>query len=97
MLAGLSQPSIARIEAGTTGATIAQVERLVEACGLELRIGLVTLDDADWSIAQANLRLDPDARVRQHLNALRFIRAGREARAAGQPRATGHARARGRP
>jgi transcriptional regulator with XRE-family HTH domain len=82
--AGLSQPTIARIESGATGATLSQVQRLVDACGLELRLGLVPRDDSDWSVAQANLRLDPDARVRQHQAALRFIRAGRAARASRQ-------------
>ena len=83
---GLSQSTIARIESGITQPTLAQVQGLVEACGLELRSWLVPRDDADWSVAQGNLRLDPDARVRQHQAALRFVRAGREARARGEPR-----------
>jgi transcriptional regulator with XRE-family HTH domain len=78
-LAGLSQATIARIESGATQPTLAQVCRLVEACGLELQVRLVPADNSDWSLAQANLRLDPDARVRQHQAALRFARAGREA------------------
>jgi hypothetical protein len=95
--AGVSQPSIARIEAGTTGATVAQVQRLVEACGLELRIWLVARDDSDWSVAQANLRLDPDARVRQHQAALHFIRAGREARPISDARGDRQTRTAGQP
>jgi hypothetical protein len=39
----------------------------------------VPADDAQWSVAQANLRLDPEARVHQHQAAVRFIQAGREA------------------
>ena len=77
--AGVSQPTIARIESGWTHPTFDRVRRLVEACGLELRVALVEADDADWSLARSNLTLDPQARVRQHQAALRFARAGREA------------------
>jgi transcriptional regulator with XRE-family HTH domain len=76
--AGISQPTIARIESGATQATFTQVRRLVEACGLDLQFVIVEADDSDWSVASANLRLDPDARVRQHQAAVRFARAGRE-------------------
>ncbi|HUG47947.1 MAG TPA: helix-turn-helix transcriptional regulator [Candidatus Limnocylindria bacterium] len=76
---GLSQPTIARVESGAIETSFVQLERLVEACGLELHVNLVPADDSDWSVAQANLRLDPDARVRQHQAALRFAVAGREA------------------
>ena len=77
--AGVSQPTIARIESGATQPTFDRVRRLVEACGLELRVALVEADDADWSLARSNLTLSPQARVRQHQAALRFARAGREA------------------
>ncbi len=79
--AGVSQPTVARIESGVTEPTVAMVDRLLEACGLELQVSLADRDDADWSVASANLRLDPDARVRQHQAALRFARAGRLAKA----------------
>ena len=74
---GFSQPTIARLESGAIQPSFAQVDRLIRACGLELRVGLVDADDSDWSVAQANLRLSPDARARQHQAALRFARAGR--------------------
>lgn len=77
--AGLSQASIARIESGKTEPTFAQVDRLVSLCGLELRVGLVPGEGSAWSVARQNLRLRPEARVRQHQAALRFARAGREA------------------
>jgi transcriptional regulator with XRE-family HTH domain len=76
---GLSQATVARMESGAIGASFAQVDRLVRACGLELRVGLMAADDADWSVAQANLRLTPDARVRQNQAAVRFIEDGRRA------------------
>lgn len=76
---GITQATVARIESGVIRPSLAHVERLIAACGLELRVNLVPADDSDWSIAQANLRLDPDARVRQHQAAVRFAQAGREA------------------
>lgn len=82
---GLSQPTIARIESGRTRASFAQVVGLVRGCGLDLRVALDIADDSDWSVASANLRLDLDARVRQHQAALRFARAGREALAHARP------------
>jgi transcriptional regulator with XRE-family HTH domain len=94
---GLSQPGVARIESGITRPTLPQVQGLVEACGLELRWWLVPRDDSDWSVAQSNLRLDAEARVRQHQAALRFIRAGQEARAGREAAAGQEARARGEP
>lgn len=75
----MSQPTVARIESGTTEPTVELVDRLVEACGLDLHVSLAERDDSDWSVASANLRLDPNARVRQHQSALRFARAGRQA------------------
>ena len=78
-LAGVSQPTVARIESGVTEPTVALMDRLVEACGLDLRVSITERDDSDWSVASGNLRLDPDARVRQHQAALQFARAGRSA------------------
>ena len=78
-LAEVSQPTIARIESGVSKPSLDRVVRLVEACGLELRVALVEADDSDWSVARSNLNLDPQARVRQHMAALRFAQAGREA------------------
>ena len=76
---GMSQPTVARIESGAIQPTMAQCHRLIEACGFELHIALVPRDDSDWSVAVGNLKLGPDARVRQHQAALRFVRAGRQA------------------
>ena len=76
---GTTQSAIARIEAGATEPSLARVERILAACGLELRPAIVASDDSDWSVAAANLRLDPDARVRAHQSAVRFVEAGRRA------------------
>ena len=76
---GLTQPSVARIEGGHSEPGVGQLRRLVEACGLDLRIGLAEPDDADWSVASRNLRFSPEQRARQHANTLAFIQAGRAA------------------
>jgi transcriptional regulator with XRE-family HTH domain len=76
---GVSQPTIARMESGATSVTTAQLTKILDVCGLEMRVALVPRDDSDWSIAQANLKLDPDTRVRQHQAAVRFIESGRSA------------------
>src|SRR5688500_387190 len=77
--AGTTQSAIARIEGGATEPSYARVGSLVQACGFELVPRIARPDESDWSIASANLRLSPEARVRQHQSALRFVRAGREA------------------
>ncbi len=77
--AGTTQSAIARLEHGGTAPSMERAGELLRACGFDLRVGLAELDDADWSLARANLALDVDARVRQHGAALRFARAGREA------------------
>jgi transcriptional regulator with XRE-family HTH domain len=77
--ASVSQATIARIESGVTGPGFDQVRDLLDHCGFELKVGIAPSDDSDWSVAQANLRLDPATRVRQHQAALRFVRAGQEA------------------
>ncbi len=76
---GTTQSAIARIERGRTEPSLARARELVRACGLELGSTIVPLDDSDWVVARANLRLSVDQRVRQHQAALRFARAGRAA------------------
>jgi transcriptional regulator with XRE-family HTH domain len=76
---GTTQSAIARIERGRTDPSLHRVRVMVRACGLELGTTLAPADDADWSVAQTNLRLSVDERVRQHQAALRFARAGRSA------------------
>jgi transcriptional regulator with XRE-family HTH domain len=77
--AGTTQSAIARVERGVTEPSFARVDSLVRACGFELIPRLARPDESDWSVASVNLRLTPDARVRQHQAAVRFAREGREA------------------
>lgn len=74
-----TQSAIARIETGAAEPSFERVAAAVEACGLELQVGLRESESSDWSVAAGNLQLDIDQRVRQHQAAVRFIRAGREA------------------
>lgn len=77
--AGTTQSAIARLEAGRSAPSLERITELVRACGFDLEVRLVPLDDSDRSVAQGNLRLGVDARLRQHAAALRFARAGRRA------------------
>ena len=76
---GTTQSAVARLERGGTEPSLERLGRIARACGLDLVPTLRPADDSDWSVARANLRLDVDARVRQHAAALRFARAGRAA------------------
>jgi transcriptional regulator with XRE-family HTH domain len=76
---GTTQSAIARLERGRTEPTFERVQEILRACGYELTVKISEIDDSNWSVASTNLQLDPDARVRQNQNALRFIRAGRAA------------------
>jgi transcriptional regulator with XRE-family HTH domain len=62
--AGVSQPLVARIERGSVDPPFALVRRLVRACGFDLSVSLVELDDSAWSVAQTQQRMSVDARVR---------------------------------
>jgi transcriptional regulator with XRE-family HTH domain len=79
---GTTQSAVARLERGRSAPSAERLARIVRACGLELVPSLRPADDSDWSVASANLRLDVDARVRQHRAALRFATAGRRAASA---------------
>jgi len=74
-----AQSAVARLEAGRSAPSLERITELVRACGFDLEVQLIPLDDSDWSIAQGNLRLGVDARLRQHAAAVRFARAGRRA------------------
>ncbi|MET0831886.1 MAG: helix-turn-helix transcriptional regulator [Acidimicrobiia bacterium] len=76
---GTTQSAVARLENDRSATSFDRLARIARACGLELVPTLRPADDSDWSVASANLRLDVDARVRQHQAALRFASAGRGA------------------
>lgn len=83
-LVGTTQSAVARLESGATEPSYARVDRIIRACGLELRPVIASADDSDWSVATGNLALDPETRVRKHQSAVRFVEAGRRAMADGR-------------
>jgi transcriptional regulator with XRE-family HTH domain len=76
---GTTQSAIARLERHRTEPSFARVVEALRGCGLDLVPNLVPVDESDWSVASANLLVDPSERVRRHQAALRFVVAGREA------------------
>jgi len=76
---GTTQSAIARLERRRTEPSLRRTNELLRACGVDLDVRLLAVDDSDWSVAHANLALDINARVRQHQAALRFAQAGRAA------------------
>ena len=76
---GTTQSAVARLETGRSAPSLERITELVRACGFDLEVQLIPVDDSDWSIAHSNLRLGVDARLRQHAAAVRFARAGRRA------------------
>jgi len=77
--AGVSQPTIARIESGAVSPSLERLRSIVRAAGFDLDIHVVPIDDDNFVLAQQNLRLTPDQRVSQVVRALTFGEAGRRA------------------
>lgn len=61
--AATSQSTVNRYEKGTVEPSLATLERLVSACGLELRISLAEPDRHDESLAAQTLRQSPGQRL----------------------------------
>ena len=79
-LAGTTQAAIARLEAGHVDATFDRVVRLLRACGLDLDVRVVPIDDDALALARQSLALSPDERVERVERMLEFHAAGRTAR-----------------
>jgi transcriptional regulator with XRE-family HTH domain len=63
--AGTSQPAIARYERGTATPSWETMQRLVAACGRQLRlVAEPTVDQHDVELAVGMLRLSPEQRLR---------------------------------
>ena len=77
---GTTQSAIARLERGKTEPSLKRVREILRALGLDLRVGIVPLDDSNWFNAQTNLKLGIDSRVRQNESVLRLAREARKAR-----------------
>jgi transcriptional regulator with XRE-family HTH domain len=76
---GTTQSAVARWERGASRPTVERLQALVEACGLELQLGLARRDDDELSALRRNLRLTVDERVQRVVQLHRFVEAGRGA------------------
>lgn len=75
--AGVSQPSVARIESGVASPSFERIRELVRVCGFDLVVRVVPLDDDALALAEQNLRRSPDERLDATLAVHRFGEAGR--------------------
>lgn len=61
--AGTSQSTLNRYERGRVEPSFATVERIVAACGFELRVIFAEPDRHDEQLAELSLQLTPDQRL----------------------------------
>lgn len=76
---GTTQSAIARWERGATHPTVERLQSLVDACGLELELGLLEPSTDDVAALRRNLSLTVDERVQRIVQLHRFVAAGRSA------------------
>ena len=76
---GTTQSAIARWERGASRPTVERLQAVVEACGLELQLGLSPADRAELAALRRNLALTVDERVQRVVQLHRFVEAGRGA------------------
>ncbi len=79
-LAGVTQPTVARIEGGLIQPTFERLLELVRACGLDLDIRVVPLDEDAWTVERRGLALTPDERLDRAVAAVDLLREGRALR-----------------
>ncbi len=77
---GTTQPAIARVESEDSAPSFDRILRLVRACGFDLDIRVVPLDDDAWSIAEQGRSLSPDERLDRLLVGIELLEDGRRAR-----------------
>ena len=81
--AGVSQPLVARIERGAVEPTFGRLLGLVRACGFDLDVRVVPLDEDAWTLVERGASATPDERLDRMLAGLDLFEAGREARGDG--------------
>ncbi|MFL5791150.1 MAG: helix-turn-helix domain-containing protein [Actinomycetota bacterium] len=79
-LAGTTQPTVARIESGLIEPTFARLLELVRACGLDLDVRVVPLDEDAWTVARRGLALTPDERLDRAVAAVELMNEARRLR-----------------
>jgi hypothetical protein len=80
---GTSQPLVARIEAGRVRPSFERVLQLVRACGFDLDVHVVPLDEDAWSLAEEGEPLSPDGRIDRMLAGVEMLEEGRRLRGKG--------------
>jgi transcriptional regulator with XRE-family HTH domain len=81
--AGVSQPLVARIESGDVDPSFDRLLQLVRACGFDLDIHVVPLDEDAWTLVDRGAAATPDQRLDRMLAGIDLLRAGAEARGDG--------------
>ena len=80
--AGVSQPLVARIERGAVDASFERLQQLVRACGFDLEIHVVPLDEDAWTLAEEGVSLTPEQRLDRMLAGVELHEEGKRAREA---------------
>jgi transcriptional regulator with XRE-family HTH domain len=78
----VSQPLVARIEQGVVQPTFDRLVQLVRACGLDLEVHLVPLDEDAWTLVEEGEAATPEERLARMLAGVDLLEAGRRAREA---------------
>jgi len=76
-LAGVSQPTVARIESGEIQPTFDRLIQLVRACGLDLDVRVVPLDEDAWTLAERGAASTPDERLDRAIAGAELLAEGR--------------------
>ena len=77
--AGTTQSAVARWESGGASPSLETLQRIVEACGLELRYGLAPAGSTEWALAQSNVALSHQQRLDQLVRTVAFVHDARAA------------------
>jgi transcriptional regulator with XRE-family HTH domain len=78
--AGTTQPVIARLESGRSTTSLERLIRFVRACGFDLVVRVVPLDEDAWTLAEQGREMTPDQRLDRLLAGVELLETGREAR-----------------
>ncbi len=78
--AGVSQPLVARIESGLVSPTFDRTLSLVRACGLDLDVRLVQLDEDAWTLVEGGASATPEERLSRLIAGVDLLEAGRRSR-----------------
>src|SRR5437016_1005499 len=78
--AGVSQPLVARIERGEVSPSFERMLQLVRACGFDLEVHVVPLDEDAWTLVEEGAAASPETRLARMLAGSDLMEEGRKAR-----------------